>query len=222
MARVLSMDQALVDKLNKILEDNLEKEHFGISELAGDLGLSRSQLYRKLKYLTNKTPSRYIREFRLKKAMVMLQNNEATASEIAYRVGFNSPSYFNTCFHDYYGYPPGEVKFKKQKDKQVETSTIVTQIPRRIRKIRVFNRRLVWINAVAILLLSVFGYKLYQNFKDYNFNEIAIIDDQEKSIAILPFKNLSNDEENQYFAEGVAGSIPNNSTKITDLRVIPM
>ncbi len=111
----LSMDQALIEKLTKILEVNLEREHFGVKEFTKEAGLSRSQLHRKLLSITGKSTSRFIRDYRLEKAMEMLQNNSATASEIAYRVGFNSPTYFNTCFHDYYGFPPGEVKFREPK-----------------------------------------------------------------------------------------------------------
>ncbi len=99
----LSMDQALIGKLTKILEVNLDREHFGVKELAKEAGLSRSQLHRKLLSITGKSTSRFIRDYRLEKAMEMLQNNSATASEIAYRVGFSSPTYFNSCFHDYYG-----------------------------------------------------------------------------------------------------------------------
>ena len=174
MISELSMDQALVEKLNKILEDNLDKEYFGVKELAIKAGLSRSQLHRKLKSIKKISPSRFIREFRLQKAMVMLQNNEATASEVAYRVGFGSPTYFNTCFNNYYGYPPGEVKFRNtilnddQVEKQVlesiEASKIITEtLPG---KKKPFGKRMVWINTIFILLLSVVSYNLYQNYKD--------------------------------------------------------
>ncbi len=219
----LSMDHVLIDKLNKILDENLEKEHFGVKELAKEFGLSRSQLHRKVKSITNKAPSRLIREFRLEKAMEMLQKNEATASEIAYRVGFNSPTYFNTCFHNYYGYPPGEVKFRRAKDNLEGQLNIGSpRLSSRIKNIRIFNRRMVWFNSILIVLLSVFGYKLYQNFKDYSFNEIVVFNGHEnKSIAILPFKNLSDDVDNQYFADGVSGAIQNNLNKISDLVVIP-
>ena len=91
---------------------NLENEKFGVVELAAEIGLSRSQLHRRLQELRGKSTSRFIREYRLEMAMEMLKKNVATASEIAYRVGFSSPTYFNTSFHNYYGYPPGEVKFK--------------------------------------------------------------------------------------------------------------
>ncbi len=111
----LSMDQVFIEKLTNILEVNLDKEQFGVKEFAKEAGLSRAKLHRKLQSITGKSSSKFICEYRLKKAMEMLQNDVATVSEIAYRVGFSSPTYFNTCFHDHYGYTPGEVKFRNPK-----------------------------------------------------------------------------------------------------------
>ncbi len=216
----LSMDQALIEKLKKILEDNLEREHFGVKELAKEAGLSRSQLNRKLQAILGKSTCRFIREYRLEKAMGMLQNNEATASEIAYRVGFNSPTYFNTCFNQFYGYPPGEAKFRKTSaNQQTESIDTPLQLSARIKTIRTFNRRLVWINTIAILLLGVLGFSLYQTYVKPQ-NDMAFSMKGDKSIAILPFKNLSEDPENQFFADGISGTIQANLNKITDLRVI--
>ena len=113
-----SIDEKFIEKLIEILETNLEKENFGVRQLADAAGVSRSQLHRKLKTINGKSTSQFIREFRLEKAMEMLQNNVATASEIAYKVGFSSPTYFNTSFNQYYGYPPGEAKFRNPLNKQ--------------------------------------------------------------------------------------------------------
>ena len=102
------MDQLFLDRVLETIEDNLANENFGVEELAHEIGLSRSQLHRKLIALTGQSPGQMIKESRLKKAMEMLQNRVATASEISYKVGFGSPSYFNTCFNEYFGYPPGK------------------------------------------------------------------------------------------------------------------
>ena len=72
--------------------------------------MSRSGIHRKLISLTKQSLSQFIQEKRLQKAIEMLRHNVATASEVSFMVGFSSPAYFNKCFHDYYGYPPGEVK----------------------------------------------------------------------------------------------------------------
>ena len=113
MTSELSNNQTFIQKLIEIIEINLENENFGVSELAAEAGLSRSSLHRKLHEIKGKSSSQFLREYRLEKAMQMLIKNQATASQIAYSVGFTSPTYFNTCFHNFYGYPPGEVKFQR-------------------------------------------------------------------------------------------------------------
>jgi len=105
-----SMDELFLDKVHDTIENNLANENFGVEELAREIGISRSHLHRKLILLKGQTASQIIKEFRLNRAMEMLQKNVATSAEIAYRVGFSSPSYFNTSFHKYFGYPPGEAK----------------------------------------------------------------------------------------------------------------
>ncbi len=113
MVSEYSMDEKFLFRLTQILEAALEDERFGVKELAREAGLSKSQLLRKLQALKNKSTSQFIREFRLQKAMELLEKQAGTASEISYRVGFGSPTYFSTCFHEYFGYPPGEVKIRK-------------------------------------------------------------------------------------------------------------
>ena len=87
-------------KLSSLIEANLENERFGVSELARETGMSRSNLHRKVKSITGNSVSQLIREIRLKKAMELLKQGDFTASEIAYRVGFGSATYFSKCFHD--------------------------------------------------------------------------------------------------------------------------
>ncbi len=103
----LSKDEFL-NRLNEILEDNLEYKHFGVSELSSKMGMSRSNLHRKVKAASKISTNQYIRQFRLQKGMEMLKQNSFTVSEVAWKTGFSSPAYFIKCFHDYYGYSPGE------------------------------------------------------------------------------------------------------------------
>lgn len=105
-----SRDDILLRKLTEAVLNNLENEQFGVTELSHEVAISRFQLHRKLKLLQGKSVSQFIRETRLEAAMKLLRENAGTAAEIAYRVGFASPSYFNKCFQRYYSYPPGEVK----------------------------------------------------------------------------------------------------------------
>ena len=166
MSGELSMDQVLINKINGVLEVSLENEQFGVKELTQEIGMSRAQLHRKIHTLTGKSTSQFIREFRLKKAMKMLQDNVATASEIAYRVGFKSPTYFNTCFREYYGYPPGEVKFRNPKVIEnddvsenlelIDDSQVIKEAPSP--KKYLLTKRMVWVNTFFIVLLSVISY----------------------------------------------------------------
>ena len=104
------MEQSFLDKLERIVEDNLNNEQFGVVELAGEVSLSRFQVHRKLQAITGQSASRFIREVRLKWALELLKKTNSTATDIAYQVGFGSATYFNKCFNEYYGITPGEVK----------------------------------------------------------------------------------------------------------------
>ena len=104
------MGDQFLAKIYKVIEDNLENENFTVEELANHIGLSRSMLHRKLVRMTKKSASDLITELRLTRAMELLKNDAATASEIAYQVGFSSPSYFNKVFKNYFQISPGEVR----------------------------------------------------------------------------------------------------------------
>ena len=212
----ISMNQEFLEKLNNLIEHNLENENFGVEELAEAIGKSRSQLHRKLNAINGKSTSQYIREYRLEKAMKMLQNNVATASEIAYKVGFGSPSYFNTCFHDFYGYPPGEVKFRnplndediegiKPFKENTETFTI---------KGKLFNLRTYIIGALALILVISFTYYNYANSEKITISENDNPESVEISIAVLPFKNMSGNSENEAFCEGMTTAIISRLSRI--------
>lgn len=96
-------------KLTSIIEANIASESFGVSELAGELNMSRSNLHRKVRTMAKVSVSQFIRNVRLEKAMEMLKAKEGNVSEVAYRVGFNSVTYFSKCFHDAFGTTPGDI-----------------------------------------------------------------------------------------------------------------
>lgn len=105
-------EQEFVEKLIQITLANLAHEHFGGKELALQAGMSLSTLNRRLQRSHQKSSNCFIRDIRLHKAMELLQQSPATASEIAFSVGFGSPAYFSKCFNDHFGFPPGEVRKK--------------------------------------------------------------------------------------------------------------
>ena len=102
-------DQLFISNLTEIILANLKNENFGANELASASRISKYSLRRRLNTLTNKTVNQFIRETRLRKALELLRNEEVNVTEVTYKVGFGSPAYFNTCFHEFFGYPPGKV-----------------------------------------------------------------------------------------------------------------
>jgi len=103
-----SVDEKFLNKLVETIENQLANEHFGVEQLSDEIGMSRSQLHRKLTALIDQSPNQFIRSFRLNRAHELLKKKVATASEIGYRVGFGSPSYFAKCYHEQFGYSPSE------------------------------------------------------------------------------------------------------------------
>ncbi|MFQ5709384.1 MAG: helix-turn-helix domain-containing protein, partial [bacterium] len=102
------LDRAFLKRVRKIIEENLEDEAFGVEELAQKIKLSRTQLHRKLSALTNRPASLFIRFVRLHHARKMLEQNELTVNEVAYRLGFSSHAYFSKCFREEFGVTPKE------------------------------------------------------------------------------------------------------------------
>ena len=106
---VSSVDEAFLLKLKTVLNKHYAEESFSVEQLSREIGLSRSQLHRKLEALTSESTSLFIRNYRLQIAMDLLQKKHASVSEIAYKVGFSSPSYFTRCFVKKYGVNPSAI-----------------------------------------------------------------------------------------------------------------
>lgn len=104
-----SSDQVLMDRILMVIEDRIDDSTLSVDELSKEVGLSRSQLHRKIVALTGKSTSIFIRNIRLRMAHEMLKKHLGNISEISDRVGFSSPSYFNRCFKEMYGVPPSVV-----------------------------------------------------------------------------------------------------------------
>ena len=286
------IENDFLKKITAIIEKNISNENFGVSELAREAGMSRSNLLRKVKSLTNLSVSLFIRQVRLKNAMEILKEESLNVSEVSYRVGFSSTSYFIKCFRENYGYPPGEVG----KDESGELvagpfglSGFFQELKRRkvVRVITVYAaaafvilelmsivveplRLPGWTLSMVIVLL-VIGFVIAvilswiydvrpeggwektrpahrsgenvgqggsKSWKIASFISFVVIValivlnliprkdqnqetiDLEKSIAVLPFKNDSNDSTNIYLINGLMESLLDNLQKIEDLRVI--
>ncbi|REE83129.1 TolB-like protein [Lutibacter oceani] len=203
MSDLQSTENDFLNQLTKIIEANISNEQFGVSELANEIGMSRSNLLRKIKKSTNLSVSQFIRQIRLKNAMDLLKQDSFTVSEVSYKVGFGSTSYFIKCFREYYGFPPGEVETKDVS----ENNTV--QINKSTKK------RTVILISLAVLVFVLF-IALFNIFKP----DASTKTNTKKSIAVLPFKNDSNDSTNVYFINGVMEAILTNLQNIENLKVI--
>lgn len=203
----LSRDTVLLKKLTDAVMANLENEQFGVSELSEAVAVSRFQLHRKLKLLKGKSVSQFIREVRLEEARRLLVADVGTAAEISYRVGFSSPTYFNKCFRDLYGYSPGEAK------RRTETSPASPQrLPAAkpdepvVKHSRRRNAVLIAFASV-ILIATVVYYFLPAK-------------PEPVSIAILPLDDLTGRPQEAFFVSGIHDALIGQLGQISSLRVI--
>lgn len=279
-------------RVSAIIEENISNEQFGVSELAREIGMSRSNLLRKIKKLSNLSVSQYISQVRLNKGMEILKEQSHTVSEVSYMVGFGSASYFIKCFREQYGYPPGEVgkretnitqpgpdspsgffrELKRRKVVQVITVYAAAAfVILELASIIVEPLRLPSWTLSMVIVLLIIGFVIavilswiydrdpkgglvrtkavhqeeneevhpvskYWKVAGYiSFLVIIVLivlnlmprnkalnpsAKGEKSIAVLPFKNDSNDSTNIYIINGLMESVLNDLQKIKDLRVI--
>jgi len=109
-----SMDAAFLRKAISIVESQLSDPKFDTTVLAEQVAMSRMQLHRKLRALTNLGPGELIRSYRMKRAASLLQQKAGNISEIAYEVGYNNPSYFAQVFKEHFGVAPSEYSLPQE------------------------------------------------------------------------------------------------------------
>ena len=206
-----------IEQAQSLILENISNEQFGVSELADLMNMSRSNLLRKIKKQTQGSVSQFIREVRLQKGMTMLKETELTVSEISYEVGFSNNSYFIKCFRDYYGYSPGEARKKIGEQVELEQGDNQTTEVIEVAKKTFFkpNRIQIIVGTVLVIVLAVF---LFLPKETINSEKNVV--NLKKSIAVLPFINMSSDSDNLYFVNGLMESTLNNLQKIEDIRVI--
>lgn len=203
----LSQNDALIEKLTRIVLNNLQNEQFGVSELSKLAGISRSYLHRKLTLIRNQSISQFIREIRLQEAFKLLNKEGLTASEVAYEVGFKNPTYFSTCFHEHFGFPPGEL-IQQRRIENTKTETSVDIIRKKSMNV-IFTNRVLKIISLSISILLIFFIVTY--FVNRQSNQ--------PSIAVLPFNTLSSEVEIQYLADAIVDNILYRLSGIKELEV---
>jgi len=203
MQDLSSIENDFLNKITEIIEENISNEKFGVSELAREIAMSRSNLLRKVKKITNLSVSQFIRQVRLKHSVEMLKQNSFSITEISFEVGFSSTSYFIKCFREYYGYPPGQ-----HEKGDIDNITPIKTVQ--------YNKRRAKIIVVSIGVIALLTIGLFIFIRPFSSEQKKL----EKSIAVLPFINDSNDSTNVHIINGLMESILNNLQKIEDLRVI--
>ena len=113
---VSSLDEQLLKKAFKVVEENISNEQFDIPFFCAELGVSRTMLFTKIKAWTNFTPNEFIHEIRMKRAAQLLEQNKINISQISYKVGFNNPKYFSKCFQKKFGETPSQYQSKFSND----------------------------------------------------------------------------------------------------------
>jgi signal transduction histidine kinase/DNA-binding response OmpR family regulator len=105
---VTSADERFLTHALEVIEENMGNSDFEVTQFQENLMMSRTQLFRKIKALTNQTPGEFIRTIRLKRAASLIEQNFGNVAQVSYEVGFNNPSYFAKCFKELYGKLPSE------------------------------------------------------------------------------------------------------------------
>ena len=107
------LDQVFLHKVISLIQDHYQNPDLDLTTICKDLGMSRSQLHKKLKGLTGKSITHFLRSYRLAKAREQILSSKATITEIAYSTGFNDPAYFSRVFVKEFGCSPSKMKTQR-------------------------------------------------------------------------------------------------------------
>jgi len=105
----IAIEDAFMQRVRQVVSENYEDENFALPQLCEAIGMSRSQLFRKMKALTDTSPSDFIRDFRMQQAKIFLETHQFSVKEVAYKVGFKDLSHFSKTFQDVFGIPPSSL-----------------------------------------------------------------------------------------------------------------
>jgi len=202
--------QSLITRLEQLVEENISNEDFGVQELASAAGISRSHLHRKLRAIRGQSASQFIRDYRLNKAFSLLREEQQTVSEVAFRVGFSSATYFSKCFADLYKHPPSQASKIIIPDPNIDPKLLSGR-----KLIKAVKRKGVLVLFALAIILPYSIFFIIQLSREGKHSE-----EESSSVAILPFRNLSDDPLNAYFCVGLGDAIARMLSGISDLRVV--
>jgi AraC-like DNA-binding protein/TolB-like protein/Tfp pilus assembly protein PilF len=204
-----SMDDQFLSQVTDIINQHMGEESFSVEMLSSKAGISRSMLHRKLIRLTGKSPGELITIKRLERSRELLENNVGTISEIAYKVGFSSPSYFNKVFKKHFQVAPGEVKRKVHlNDTKPEMIATKDSTPAFIP----WHKKTSLIVSIVVFVILIAGTSIVFTTKNKTQNRIAL--------AVLPIHNLTGSDDNTYLADGLHETLIGKLGQIKSIRVI--
>ena len=106
----VSMEDEFLRQIRELVESDLSNSNFGMEQLMSGLKMSRTQIYKKVKVLTGKSPSVFTRTIRLYHGKQLIESSKLNISEVAYDVGFSSPAYFSKLFLEEFGQTPSQIR----------------------------------------------------------------------------------------------------------------
>ncbi len=198
--------QEFLERLTEITKANLTNSQFGVSELAREMGMSRSNLHLKVKKLTKISASQFINQVRLEKAMELLKQGSLTISETAFDCGFQSVSYFSTCFHNSYGYPPGKVGNRAEPENMTELAFAKNQKKKK------------WLTSASVILLFVLMLLSVAQIRHLRPFQNSAKEPAVKNIAVLPM-HFEGSDSMKLIAGGFRESLLNSLMEIENLRI---
>jgi AraC-like DNA-binding protein/tetratricopeptide (TPR) repeat protein/TolB-like protein len=215
-----SSDQIFIGKLTDIILSNIENGDFSTDDLVLESGISRFRLRRRISAVLNKTINQFIREVRLRRAREILENSDLTAAEVAYRTGFGSPTYFNKCFHEFYGYPPGKVKNRTNIGHDENENDPVIEVVKNKTSVRKTLFKVLPLIIIVTVIILLFVNPEF----NFNFRNIRNAEDQRGddriSVFVLPFQNMTDDRVLDTKQGGIQDIFINNLSASSDELVL--
>lgn len=223
-----SVESEILERLNLIIEKNLDNTDFSLDSICKEMGISRAHLHRTLKDQTQLSTTLYIRKRRLEKAKSLLSSTELRISEIADAVGINSPTNFSKYFIEEFSVSPTDFRRKFQESETL-TQNLIEESNTHFEETNLKNistskptPHLIY-GLVIVGIMVVLGGVFYffsrsekDNIVSKNFDLQQI---PENSIAVLPFKNLGSPEES-FFSDGVMEQVHASLSLLKNLKVI--
>lgn len=190
-----------IDRLEAIVLENLKQEDFDVESFAQLAGTSRSDLYRKIKKTTGKSVTQFVRDIRLNKALEYLRHGELTASQVAFEVGFNSPTYFNKCFKEKYGFTPGEAAYYPDEINELLGKRYAIKTNPNT------STRPYLIILILMAFVGVAGFSFFYYEGEGEASEKPLDTKAGVTVGVLPFKNLTRNPEDDWICNTISREI---------------